>query len=83
MGQFPVNPIQLIGQIMSGQNPMQLLMSIIQQNMPSNSPMFGNLTNMVQSQDAKGLELFARNLAASKGLNFDKEFADFKRNMGI
>ena len=83
MGQFPVNPMQLIGQIMQGQNPMQLLMSIIQQNMPNNSPMYSNLTNMVQNQDNKGLELFARNLAASKGLNFDQEFANFKHNLGI
>lgn len=83
MGQFPVNPMQLIGQIMQGQNPMQLLMSIIQSNMPNNSPMYSNLTTMVQNQDNKGLELFARNLAASKGLNFDQEFANFKRNLGI
>ena len=83
MGQFPVNPMQLIGQIMQGQNPIQLLMSIMSQNMPQNSPVYGNLSSMAQRQDAKGLELFARNLAASKGLNFDKEFSDFKKNLGI
>lgn len=83
MGQFPVNPMQLIGQIMQGQNPVQLLLSIMSQNMSSNSPVYGNLSNMAQNQDARGLEMFARNLAASKGLNFEQEFAKFKKNLGI
>ena len=35
--------------------------------MSSNSPIYGNLSNMAQNQDARGLEMFARNLAASNG----------------
>lgn len=83
MGQFPVNPMQLIGQIMQGQNPVQLLLQIMSQNMPNNSPIYGNLSTMAQNQDARGLEMFARNLAASKGLNFEQEFINFKKNLGI
>ena len=83
MGQFSVNPFQLLGQIMNGQNPVQLLLSILSQNMPSNNPAYNNLSSMAQNQDAKGLELFARNLAATKGLDFDKEFNNFKKNLGF
>lgn len=83
MGQFPVNPMQLIGQIMQGQNPIQLLLSIINQNMQNSSPMYNNLTSLTMNQDTRGLEQFARNLAASRGLDFDKEFSDFKRNLGM
>lgn len=70
----------LLNMIMGGQNPVQLLMNILSNNLQSGTPVYNNLATMTQNQDARGLEAFARNLAASKGLDFDRAFADFKRN---
>jgi hypothetical protein len=55
-------------------------MNILSNNLQSGTPVYNNLATMTQNQDARGLEAFARNLAASKGLDFDRAFADFKRN---
>ena len=73
----------ILQMIMSGQNPVQLLMNILTQNMGANNPSYNNLSNMVQHQDARGLEAFARNLAQTQGLDFDQAFADFKRGLGL
>lgn len=73
-----VNPFQLIQMIKSGQNPQQLVMSILQQQSQKN-PILNNAMNLAQGGNAQGLEMLARNLAAQKGLDFDTEFANFKK----
>ena len=73
-----INPIQLIQMMKSGQNPQQLLMSILQQN--ANNPILQNAMNLAQNGDTAALEMIARNLAQQRGLNFDEEFAKFKQN---
>lgn len=72
-----VNPMQLIQLIKGGQNPQQLVMSILQQKSQSN-PILNNAMNLAQNGNEPGLLALARNLAAQRGLDFDKEFADFK-----
>ena len=42
-----------------------------------------NLIQMAQSNDAKGIETFARNLMKEKGIDFDKEFNTFRKTLGI
>lgn len=74
-----INPIQLIQMMKSGQNPQQLLMSILQQN-ANNNPILQNAMNLAQNGDTTALEIIARNLAQQRGLNFDEEFAKFKQN---
>ena len=74
-----INPIQLIQMMKSGQNPQQLLMSILQQN-ANNNPILQNAMNLAQNGDTASLEMIARNLAQQRGLNFDEEFAKFKQN---
>lgn len=74
-----INPIQLIQMMKSGQNPQQLLMSILQQN-ANNNPILQNAMNLAQNGDTTALEMIARNLAQQRGLNFDEEFAKFKQN---
>lgn len=71
-----VNPLQLIQMIKGGQNPQQLVMSILQQS--NNNPILQNATNLAKNGDMTALEVLARNLAQQKGLDFDKEFANFK-----
>lgn len=74
-----INPIQLIQMMKSGQNPQQLLMSILQQN-ANNNPILQNAMNLAKNGDTAALEMIARNLAQQRGLNFDEEFAKFKQN---
>jgi hypothetical protein len=72
-----VNPMQLIQMIKGGNNPQQLLMSILQQQ-GNNNPILQNAMSMMQGGNTAGLEQLARNLAQQRGLDFDKEFANFK-----
>jgi len=72
-----VDPIQLIQLIKGGRNPQQLIMNILKQN-GNNNPILNNAINMAQNGNVSGLEMVARNLAVQKGLDFDREFANFK-----
>ena len=65
----------LLQLIKNGMNPQQLVMQILQQN---NNPILQNANILAQNGDMKALEQLARNLSQQKGLNFDKEFANFK-----
>jgi hypothetical protein len=73
-----VNPIQLIQMLKSGQNPQQLIMNIFQQNV-NNNPILQNAVNLAQNGNTTALEMIARNLAQQRGLDFEKEFSNFKQ----
>ena len=75
---MPVNGYQLIQMIKSGGNPQQLVMSVLNQRAQEN-PMFANMLKLANTNDTKGLEQIARNLAKERGMDFDKEFANFKQ----
>ena len=78
-----MNPIMQFMQTMrSGGNPQQMIMNMLQQQ-AGNSPMGQNLLKMAQNGDGKGIEQVARNLCAQRGLDFDKEFAAFKQQLGL
>ena len=70
-----VNPMQLIQMIKSGNNPQQLIMNLLQNN---NNPILNNAMNLAQKGNMSALEMIARNLAQQRGLDFDKEFANFQ-----
>lgn len=72
-----VNPMQLIQMIKGGKNPQQLILNILQQQ-GQNNPIISNAVNMAQSGNTSGLQMLARNLAAQRGLDFDKELANLK-----
>lgn len=76
-----INPMQLIQMMKNGNNPQQLMLNLLQQN--NNNPLMANLIQMAQSNDAKGIETFARNLMKEKGIDFDKEFNTFRKTLGI
>ena len=77
------NPImQFMQMVRSGGNPEAMMMSMLQQKM-GNSPMGQNLIQMAQNNDGKGIEKVARNLCAQRGLDFDKELAAFKQQLGL
>lgn len=75
-----VNPMQLIQLIKGGQNPQQLLMNILQQQ-GQNNPILNNAVNLAKQGDVSALQMVARNLAAQRGLDFDKEFTNFKNQL--
>lgn len=77
-----MNPMQLIQMIRSGQNPQQLAMNLLQQNM-GNTPIGQNLLQLAQNGQTADIEQIARNLAKQQGIDFDKEFAAFRQMLGL
>lgn len=75
---MPINGYQLIQMIKSGGNPQQLVISVLNQRAQEN-PMFANMLKLANTNDTKGLEQIARNLAKERGMDFDKEFANFRQ----
>lgn len=78
-----MNPmaLQMLQMIRSGANPQQLIMQYLQKEM-AGTPIGQNLLNMAQQGDSAGIEQVARNIMASKGLDYDKEFNAFKKFIG-
>ena len=79
-----INPtaIQLLQMIQKGGNPQQLVVSMLEQQ-SANNPIIGNLLDLVKKNDNQGIEQMARNLISSQGKDFDKEFNDFKKLLGL
>ena len=78
-----VNPMQLIQLMKNGMNPQQLVMGILQNNNNNNNnnPILQNAINLAQNGNIVELENLARNLAVQRGMDFDKEFANFKSQL--
>lgn len=74
--------MQFIQMMRNGNNPQEMIMNMLQQQ-AGNTPVGQNLLRMAQNNDGKGIENFARNLCAQRGLDFDKEFAAFKQQLGL
>ena len=77
-----VNPMQLVQMIKGGQNPQQLLMSILQQNTQGN-PLYANLFRLAQDGKTNEIESIMRTMFSEQGMDFDKEFKSFKNNLGL
>lgn len=77
-----VNPIEIINSIRNGQNPQQLMIKILEDQMGS-TPMGENLLTLVKQGRTDEIERIARNAAAAQGLDFDKEFNAFKKKFGL
>ena len=70
------NPINFIKNMLVNANPQTIAMKMI----GNGNPVLGNLAQMAEKGDEKGIENFARNLFKEKGKDFDKEFSDFMNN---
>lgn len=75
---YEVNPMTLIAQIKQGKNPQQLLLGILEGQAAQN-PIYANLLNLAKENRTADIEQFARNLAKERGIDFDKEFSQFKK----
>jgi len=60
------------------QNPQQIINKVL-----GNNPITGNLINLVNNKDQKGIEQLARNLAKEKGVDADKMYQQIKNQLGI
>lgn len=78
---YPVDPKQLVQMIKNGQNPQQLMLSILEGQ--AGTPMGANLLRLARNGQTAEIEKLARNLSAEQGLNFDQEFEAFKRMLGL
>lgn len=77
-----MNPIQLLTMLRNGQIPQDYIVRLIQSQAAKN-PMANNLAELIEKHDTQGIEALARNFMRSQGKDFDKEFASFKKQMGL
>ena len=79
---YNVDPKMLIQMIKQGQNPQQLMLSVLQ-GQAYNNPLGKNLLSLAQSGRTDELEKVIRNLYTQQGgKDFDKDFEAFKRAIG-
>ena len=77
-----IDPMQLIQQIKNGQNPQQLMLSVLENQMKG-TPMGTNLLNLARNNQTAEIEKIARNIMQHRGLDYDKEFNAFKHMLGF
>lgn len=82
MIQNNLTPAQIIQMIRGGTNPQQLIMTMLD-NQAQTNPLYANLATLAKEGRAKEIEIIARNLAKEQGVDFDKELANFRRQMGF
>ena len=72
----------MIQMVKNRQNPEQMMLQYLQQQ-AQQSPMGQNLLSLAQQGNTADIEKIARNICASRGVDFDKEFAAFKQSLGL
>lgn len=72
---------EILMMLMSGQSLEQIVMNFLGQNATSN-PLINNMLTLAKGGDSTQLEQIARNLAAQRGIDFDKAFGEFQSFLG-
>lgn len=70
-----MNPMEFMKGI---KNPKLFVMNMLKQNQ---NPMATQLMQMVNSGNTKQIEQFARNVCKERGMDFDKSFAEFMKQI--
>ena len=70
-----MNPIDFFRGI---QNSKQFVMNMIGQN---KNHMIGQVMNLAKTGDSKQIESFARNICKERSMDFDKELAEFMKQI--
>lgn len=70
-----MNPMEFMKGI---KNPKQFVMNMLKQNQ---NPMAIQLMQMANSGNTKQIEQFARNVCKERGMDFDKSFAEFMKQI--
>ena len=69
-------------QVKRGYRPEQVTMNLLESRMRG-TPMGDNLIKLAREGNSAELERIARNLAAQRGIDFDKEFTAFRKKFGL
>jgi hypothetical protein len=69
-------------QIKRGYRPEQITLSMMETKLKG-TPMGDNLIKLAREGNGAEIEKIARNLAAQRGIDFDKEFAAFRKQLGF
>lgn len=78
---MPNDIFQFINMVKNN-NPEQMVMSMLQQSTSTN-PIARNILSLAQQGDYQQIEQIVRNMAREKGIDFDKEFNNFKQTFGF
>lgn len=70
-----MNPMEFLRGI---KNPQQFVMNMLVQNQ---TPMGMQLINLAKTGDKTQMENFARNICKERGMDFDKSFAEFMKQI--
>ena len=73
---------QIMAMIKNGYNPEALMINMLEMQMKG-TPMGDNLINLARQGNGAEIERIARNLTSQRGIDFDKEFNSFKRQLGL
>lgn len=76
------NPLDLINFIKSSSNPQQFMLNMLEER-AGNNPMMQNLLQLAKQGKTKDIQQVARNIFKEQGRDFDKEFSDFKKTLGL
>ena len=72
------NAMQLLNLIKGKRNPKEMCLAMIKEN---TNPMLKNLVEMAENGKIEELKQFGRNLFQQSGKDFDKEYAEFMKNI--
>jgi hypothetical protein len=81
MSNQPMSPVDIIQMIRSGKNPQQIMINFLEDGIAASNPIAANLLDLARSNRTADIEKVARNLCAERGIDFDKEFENFKSNL--
>ena len=76
------NPLDLINFVKSSSNPHQFMLNMLEER-AGNNPMMQNLLQLAKQGKTKDIQQIARNTFKEQGRDFDKEFSDFKKTLGL
>lgn len=76
------NPLELINFIKNNSNPQQFMLNMLEER-AGNNPMMQNLLQLAKQGKTKDIQQVARNTFKEQGRDFDKEFSDFKKTLGL
>ena len=79
---MPTNMMQIISLMKNGGNHQQMVLSMLEQQ-TENNPFAANLLQLAKGNKSGEIEQIARNLAKEKGIDFDTEFNNFKKTLGL
>lgn len=76
------NMFQLMQMLKQSTNPQEFVYNIVEEKMGQN-PMFANLLNLAKNDRGAEVEQIARNMMKERGLDFDQEFNNFRKMLGL